>query len=68
MPLQEKVAATMASATNKIQYVIGLVIGLQSMIKLAPFALAILSGINKGFDKVRSLPLPPPLPPVGQSK
>ena len=64
--LQEKVAATMASATNKVQYVIGLMIGIQSVIKLAPFALAILSGIHKGFDKVRILPLRPPLPPMGQ--
>ena len=26
-------------------------IGVQSVVKLVPFALAILSGVNKGFDK-----------------
>jgi hypothetical protein len=45
----QKITATMASATNKIQYVIGLMIGTQSVIKLVPLALALLSGVNKGF-------------------
>ena len=45
----EKIVATMAGATNKISYLIGILIGLQSTIQLVPFALAILSGVTKGF-------------------
>ena len=46
----QKILHTLVGATNKLQYVIGLMTGTQSVIKLVPLSLAVLVGVSSGFD------------------